>query len=93
MYLSDRDLQWAIDRNLLVVQAPEGAAPPKVDPTSIDLRLDSVREAKIWDIETFKKKHDMTGIGEAELRLGRFKFAAFRGGVLDLAADLQARYL
>jgi deoxycytidine triphosphate deaminase len=64
MYLSDRDLQWAIP-------------PPTVDPTSIDLRLDNVSEAKIWDIEAFKKKHDMAGIGEAELHLGTFKFGAF----------------
>jgi deoxycytidine triphosphate deaminase len=77
MYLSDRDLQWAIERKLLIVQPPEGIPPPKVDPTSIDLRLDNVSEAKIWDIETFKKKHVMTGIGEAELRLGSFKFGAF----------------
>ncbi len=77
MYLSDRDLQWAIERNLLVVQPPDGIPLPKVDPTSIDLRLDNVSEAKIWDVEAFKKNHDMTGIGEAELRLGTFKFAAF----------------
>jgi deoxycytidine triphosphate deaminase len=77
MYLSDRDLHWAIERNLLIVQAPEGITPPKVDPTSIDLRLDNVSEAKIWDIERFKQKHDMAGIGEAELRLGSFKFATF----------------
>ena len=77
MYLSDRDLHWAIERKLLIVQAPEGIAPPKVDPTSIDLRLDNVSEAKIWDIERFKNKHDMAGIGEAELHLGSFKFAAF----------------
>jgi deoxycytidine triphosphate deaminase len=77
MYLSDRDLRWAIERNLLIVQPPEGTPSPKVGPTSIDLRLDNVSEAKVWDIETFKKKHNMTGIGEAELRLGSFKFAAF----------------
>jgi dCTP deaminase len=77
MYLSDRDLRWAIERNLLIVQAPAEIPLPKIDPTSIDLRLDSASEAKIWDIEGFKKKHDMAGIGEAELRLGTFKFAAF----------------
>ncbi len=77
MYLSDRDLHWAIERNLLIIQVPEGIPPPKIDPTSIDLRLDHVSEAKIWDIEGFKTKHDMAGIGEAELRLGTFKFAAF----------------
>jgi deoxycytidine triphosphate deaminase len=77
MYLSDRDLQWAIERNLLIVQPPEGLSPPKVDPTSIDLRLDKVSEAKIWDIDKFTEKHGMTGIGEPELRLGRFKFGAF----------------
>jgi deoxycytidine triphosphate deaminase len=77
MYLSDRDLRWAIERNLLIVQAPAEIPLPKIDPTSIDLRLDNASEAKIWDIEGFKRKHDMAGIGEAELRLGTFKFAAF----------------
>ena len=77
MYLSDRDLQWAIERNLLVVEVPVGVQPPKIDPTSIDLRLDNVNEAKIWDIEKFKNKHGASGITEAELRLGTFKFGDF----------------
>lgn len=54
MYLSDRDLQWAIDRELLIVRAPEGVPPPKVDPSSIDLRLDRITEAKVWDIDAYK---------------------------------------
>jgi hypothetical protein len=77
MYLSDRDLQWALSRKTLIVQPPEGVAPPKVDPTSIDIRLDHVREAKIWDVETFARKQDISGVGEAEVHLGRFKFGAF----------------
>ena len=77
MYLSDRDLQWAIERNLLFVEAPEGIPRPKIDPTSIDLRLDNASEAKIWDIEEFKKTHAMAGMSEAELHLGTFKFGAF----------------
>ena len=55
MYLSDRDLQWAIDRELLIVRAPEGVPPPKVDPSSIDLRLDRITEAKVWDIDAYKR--------------------------------------
>jgi deoxycytidine triphosphate deaminase len=77
MYLSDRDLQWAIEQHLLFVDTPQAVSPPKIDPTSIDLRLDSVSEAKIWDIERFHKAHDIAGTREAELRLGSFKFSAF----------------
>ena len=47
-----------------------GVAPSKIDPTSIDLRLDQVREAKIWNVDSFKNRHDMAGIAEPELHLG-----------------------
>lgn len=76
MYLSDRDLEWAIERGLLIVEGPEGATPPKIDPSSIDLRLDHVDEAKIWDIQEYIKHVGVTGEPEPILRVGslRYKF-------------------
>jgi len=77
MYLSDRDLRWAIEKQILIVEPPEGINPAKIDPTSVDLRLDNVNEAKIWNMDLYRQRHDMTGVGEAELRLGSFKFGMF----------------
>ncbi len=69
MYLSDCDLRWAINKQTLIVKPPDGIEPAKIDPTSIDLRLDNVNEAKIWNMDLYKQRQDMTGVVEAELRL------------------------
>jgi hypothetical protein len=39
MYLSDRDLRFALDTNQLIVDPP----PMEIDTTSIDLHLDKMR--------------------------------------------------
>jgi len=70
MYLSNRDLKWALDRGRLIVDP----YPEKIGDTSIDLHLDSVDEAKIWDIEKYKKDRSVSGDPEAELRLGTFDY-------------------
>jgi deoxycytidine triphosphate deaminase len=44
MYLSDRDLKFAVETGQLIVDPP----PEEYDTTSIDLHLDSVNQAKIW---------------------------------------------
>jgi deoxycytidine triphosphate deaminase len=74
MYLSDRDLQWAIDRELLIVRAPEGVPPPKVDPSSIDLRLDRITEAKVWDIDAYKAHVGVSGDDEPVLHVGSLRY-------------------
>lgn len=66
MYLSDRDAKWAIERKLLIVESPEGDGPPKIDPSSIDLRLDRVEEAKIWDVAAYTKHVNVGGAGAGE---------------------------
>lgn len=75
MFLSDRDARWAIERKLLIVESPEGDRKPKIDPSSIDLRLDHVDEAKIWDVAAYGE-HVGVGGGEAILHVGseRFKY-------------------
>src|SRR5438067_5124035 len=77
MYLSDRDIEWALEKGLLICEVPDGVAPPKVDPTSIDLRLDHVSQARVWDVAKLKRTHGKAG-AVAEVHLGSFRFAEFR---------------
>src|SRR5205807_2436583 len=73
MYLSNRDLRWAIECGRLIVEPP----PSKIDPTSIDLHLDTIDEARIWDVEKFKEDRSTPGDKGAELRIGKFRFGKF----------------
>ncbi len=79
MYLSDRDLRWAMRQgHLLVVPAPD--KPKQIGPTSIDLHLDRIEEAKIWDIPKFRNRCKQMGIGDVpELRIGTFDYKEFAG--------------
>ena len=74
MYLSDRDLKWSIERGLLIVQAPKGTDPAKIDPSSIDLRLDKISEAKVWDIKGFAAHVGVSGEDEPVLHVGTFRY-------------------
>lgn len=69
MFLSDRDLIYAIESGKLIVD-PE----TKVGPTSIDLHLDSVAEAKIWNLSKFRNDTEKLGIARPELRVGSFNY-------------------
>lgn len=73
MYLSDRDLRWAIQcGNLIVDPKPE-----RIDPTSIDLHLDAVEQAKVWDIKRYEQEQKVAGHEPRELRIGRFQYKDF----------------
>jgi deoxycytidine triphosphate deaminase len=77
MYLSNRDIKWAMENGrLLCTRLPEdmGAG---YDETSIDLHLDTGREAFIWDIESFQASEDARGRGAPELHIGRFNWGRF----------------
>jgi dCTP deaminase len=79
MFLSDRDLRWAIVQGHLIVTQPDGK-PNLIGPTSIDLRLDSADQAKVWDIPKFKSHNKTHGHGDVpELRVGTFDYKAFAG--------------
>jgi dCTP deaminase len=83
MYLSDRDLRWAIDqRNLIVEPKPE-----RIDPTSIDLHLDSIDQAKVWDLDAFNRDQHVRGSEPYELRIGKFKYTEFAPEYLKLPTD------
>jgi dCTP deaminase len=72
MYLSDRDLKFAVETRQLIVNPP----PSEYDTTSIDLHLDTVEEAKIWDVEAFKTKQAAAG-NDLRLHIGKYQFRAF----------------
>src|SRR4051812_41162946 len=57
MYLSDRDLEWAIRCGRLIIK-PQ---PTKIDATSIDLHLDSVEKARVWDIARYQADNPDAG--------------------------------
>lgn len=77
MFLSDRDLRWAIVQGHLIV-TPDN--PELIGPTSIDLRLDSADEAKVWDIAKFRQRNKMLGHGDVpELNIGSFDYKEFAG--------------
>jgi hypothetical protein len=79
MYLSNRDIKWAIENGRLIcVPRPEDMK-AGYDETSIDLHLDKVREAYIWDIDSFQAAEDARGSGAPELLIGRFNWDASQG--------------
>lgn len=88
MYLSNRDLRWAIECGRLIVEPP----PTKIDPTSIDLHLDKIEEAKVWDVGAYCRDRDVSGDRGAELRIGKFQYGQFSKKYLrPLPADPSAK--
>jgi dCTP deaminase len=77
MYLSDRDIRWAVDKGTLIIR-PQS----KVDPTSIDLHLDRVEEAQIWNTAKFIERNLTVGVDEPEVHLGSFHYGRFSGEYL-----------
>lgn len=78
MFLSDRDLRWAIETGRLIVEP----RPKTIDPTSIDLHLDSADQAKRWDMDALARSNRTHGNRETELRIGKFDFRTFSGSYL-----------
>jgi dCTP deaminase len=72
MYLSDWELEDAVKAGKLIVDP----APATYDTTSIDLHLDSIEEAKVWDIGAFARQQKEAGL-EPRLRVGQFEAKLF----------------
>lgn len=83
MYLSDRDLAYAIECGKLIFRP----SPEKVDATSIDLHLDSISEAKIWNIEKFKRHEASAGRARPELRIAKYNLGDFGEDYLTAPPD------
>jgi dCTP deaminase len=73
MYLSDRDLDWAIRCGRLIINP----RPLKIDATSIDLHLDSVDKARVWDIERYESDNADAGHEPRELRTSKINYKNF----------------
>jgi len=86
MYLSDRDLHYAIECGKLVFRPP----PEKIDATSIDLHLDALSEAKIWNIEKFREHEFATGRDRPELRIAKYDLSTFSEDFLSAPPDERA---
>ncbi len=73
MFLSDRDIRWAIEKGRLIIQP----RPDKIDTTSIDLHLDELHEAKVWDLDAINESNQMSGFRKNEVRIGQFDYRSF----------------
>lgn len=71
MYLSDVDLRLAVECGDLIVKPPPTE---KIGPTSIELHLDSVEEAKVWNCEAIVKHNEDHGHKAKELNIARMKY-------------------
>lgn len=71
MYLSDVDLRQAIEcHDLIVDPLPD----TEIGPTSIDLHLDSVAEAKVWDLPALAVHNASLGLPPRELHIARMSY-------------------
>jgi dCTP deaminase len=88
VYLSDRDLRWAIESGKLFVE-PQ---PVEDDfgPSSIDLHLDNVKQAKVWDLAKFKQDQGTVGVNRPELRVGAYQYSDFSDRFLKLVPQQKA---
>jgi dCTP deaminase len=73
MYLSDNELLKAIENGSLIVKP----IPTKIDPSGIDLHLDKIEQAKVWDIHKYSQETLIHGNEDLELRIGKFKYKEF----------------
>ena len=67
MYLSNRDIEWAIRCGKLIVEPrPEANSPPKgYDDTAIDLHLGPIVNARVWDLTSLAASDAARGTARA----------------------------
>lgn len=73
MYLSNKDLKRAIDTGKLIVDP----YPVSFGRTSIDVHLDAVSFAKVWNVEQFSDDMQNAGHQGRQLKICRFKHQKF----------------
>jgi dCTP deaminase len=66
MYLSDHDLADAVTLKHLIVVPP----PSEYDTTSIDLHLDKIESARVWNSKAYENDQKMAGHELQALRMG-----------------------
>jgi dCTP deaminase len=72
MFLSDRDLDLALQVKQLLVNPP----PTEIDTSSIDLHLDDISEARIWNIHAYAAQQKEAGHPPV-LAVGQFESRTF----------------
>jgi dCTP deaminase len=77
MYLSNRDIKWAIDCERLIIRPRPEEFGKGYDETSIALHLDRIEEAKIWDVDALLESEDARGGRHPEVKIGRFNWGRF----------------
>jgi dCTP deaminase len=81
VFLSDRDLIWALQHGQLLVDPYPGEL-KQIGPTSIDLHLDVVEQAKIWNMPKVRESNQKMGLQGHELRIGDFDFKKYSADFL-----------
>lgn len=71
MYLSDGDLKAAIDSGRLIVSPLT-----EIGPTSIDLHLDSVDQARVWNLDALAADNKDWGYAALQLNIARMNYGA-----------------
>ena len=69
MYLSDREMKHAIDTGRLIIDPPT-----EIGPTSIDLHLDVVEQARVWNIDQYRIDMDRLGHKPSEIRIAKYHY-------------------
>jgi dCTP deaminase len=95
VYLSGRDIKWAIECGKLIVDPPPESFGAGYDETSIDLHLDSIDQgARLWDVASYERDLRTATAGRGlstgspnELRLGTFDFRVISGRYLTDVPD------
>lgn len=72
MYLSDVDLRQAVQCGDLIV---EPLPDEEIGATSIDLHLDSIEQAQVWDFKAIAKHNKDLGHPPKELHIARMNYA------------------
>lgn len=71
MYLSDVDLRQAVQSGDLIV---EPLPDEEIGATSIDLHLDSIEQAQVWDFKTLAVDNNDLGLSPRELNVARMVY-------------------
>jgi dCTP deaminase len=79
MYLSDIDIKQAVQDQTLIIEPFE---PNNVGPTSVDLHLDTIDQAQIWNLEAFEQHNKAHGINGRELAIGRINYGQISSSYL-----------
>lgn len=82
MFLSGRDIKWAIDCGELIVNPRPEHFKAGYDETSIDIHLGPIEKAEVWDIDRYAAGNRGRGVHRPELHIGDFDFKSTAGQYL-----------